>query len=239
MTLPAMPVVGCALWTPTATEPLPRSRLIDPRDARRVSTLTLLLATAIERALEGTTLSASTVSVVFVSTLGEIVNTIELLERAQRGDGSPMRFRNSVHNTAIGHYGILTGNASFATALSATPERGLIAGLLEGIGRAAMHDEPVVVVWAEEGCPAAPDEMRDPIAISIALAPPEWDRSRPMPCLGVLRCTRPQPERSGEPAPLLGPRQLVEAMQTPRLEKTSQTLVSRQPDGFCIEWEAR
>jgi hypothetical protein len=92
-------------------------------------------------------------ALIFVSHLGEIATTMELLQEMISNPHlpiSPMRFHNSVHNAAAGYLSIAFGLRRTSIALSAG-RNGLAMGLLEASMLVDDEQDAVVVVTEESG----------------------------------------------------------------------------------------
>ncbi len=126
----------------------PRATLIAPRLARRTSFLTRMAAEVLAQARAGADLAK--VMSVYSSANGELRTLAALLEMLH-GDGiySPMRFQNSVHNTAAGHLSILTANPCFTTSLAAGTES-VAMGLVESLALLEERGGTVIAVFADE-----------------------------------------------------------------------------------------
>ena len=102
------------------------------------------------------------VMTVYASANGELRTLSALLEMLHRdGIYSPIRFQNSVHNTAAGHLSILTANRAFTTSLAAG-EESVAMGLLEAMALLEDRGGELIAVFADEspagefGLPAYP-----------------------------------------------------------------------------------
>ncbi|HEX5661793.1 MAG TPA: beta-ketoacyl synthase chain length factor, partial [Polyangiales bacterium] len=87
---------------------------------RGLSEVTKLFMHAAKLALDDAALDAHALPVIFASAFGEIAVAEALLAEAFERDGSsPARFRNSVHNTALGLLSISQRNTAPSTAIAA------------------------------------------------------------------------------------------------------------------------
>lgn len=121
---------------------------------------------------------------------------------------SPLRFGNSVHNTAVGQLSIATGNRRFGSALSVRPAELAALVLLEAALAADALAAPVAALWAEETWPGA---AWPPLGAGLLLS------GDPTGALGALHDLRradapftPDPATAGSPA--AGPIALVTAL---------------------------
>ena len=154
-------VSGVGLWAPgfanveawlagapdaNVTEPKPA--LIAPKLVRRTSFLTRMAADVLAQAQAGSDLGQ--VMTVYASANGEIRTLAALLEML-RGDGiySPIRFQNSVHNTAAGHLSIATANANFTSSIGGG-EESVAMGVLEAMTLLDDRGGEVIAVFADE-----------------------------------------------------------------------------------------
>lgn len=143
-------VVDCSSpWVP--------SRLL-----RGASRLTRMLGHVAAVATEKGKVDPRTIATIYSSSYGEIETMVTLLDSIFRGDGqlSPMRFKNSVHNSASGLGSIGMGNQGFSTALAAGP-RSFEAAMIE------------TFAWLDEASGAAvvsiaDDRLPEPLAVQSA-----------------------------------------------------------------------
>lgn len=158
---------GCGLWTPGfASWPARAAGAPDPRVAeppcadvparllRGTSTVTRVAIEVTAQAAKEGSAALADVATVFASELGEVQTAVTLLAMIRaEGVPSPMRFKNSVHNTASGTASIAWQNTRFSTALSAGPD--LVAmGLLEAWAWLDLHGGDLALSFAEEEIPA-------------------------------------------------------------------------------------
>lgn len=95
-----------------------------------------------------------TVPTVFGSNLGEVQTALALIRSMeQNAPLSPIRFKNSVHNTPAAIFGIAHENRAFSTSIGATDDLVPML-LLEAIAYLARHGGDVLVACAEEPLPA-------------------------------------------------------------------------------------
>jgi hypothetical protein len=160
---------------------------IDPLIRRRLSTLSKsTLALALECLRD-----RPAVRVVFSSRHGETTRTTEVLTAlVQQTPLSPTSFSLSVLNAMTGVLGIVRGDRSAATAISAGPQS-LGFALLEAYTQyAADPATPVLMVHGDEPVPSiygrVDDDVREPEALALLI-----DGERP---IGRLECTwQPMP----------------------------------------------
>lgn len=176
-------LLGTGMWAPgwpdgpawmdrrhdaAATQPAPG--LLPPATARRSTFLARMAADTLAQALHGTGLDPAGLGLVLGTGGGELQTTFECLDllHQEPPSSSPLRFRNSVHNAALGHLSIALGARGYASALAADPDRLLAMALLEGMARVAVHGEACAVVVADETWPGFDF---DPLAVAFLLAP--------------------------------------------------------------------
>lgn len=113
-----------------------------------------------------------TVSTVYTSSYGEIETMVILLDAIFVGDGqlSPMRFKNSVHNSASGLGSIGTGNQGFSTALAAG-DRSFEAAMIETMVLLGERGGDAVISAADDRLPEplARQCAREGLAIGLCL----------------------------------------------------------------------
>lgn len=146
-----------------------------PRASRRRSTLLARAATdALEGALAGTGIPGSDVGLVLGTVAGELGTTFECLPYTieDPATSSPTRFRNSVHNAALGHIGIALENRGYASAVTAKPDRLVPMSLLEGLAWLHEAGGHCAVIMVDAGWESAPHV---PVATAVMLStePPE------------------------------------------------------------------
>jgi len=160
-------VLGVGLWTPRFPDPqswrrgqavadeaaaTPPARL-PPKLRRRTSLLIRMVAEVAAQAVEQAGVSPQDIPIVVGSAFGELGTTIEMLDEME-ADGalSPMRFHNSVHNSAAGYLSIAHGNRRPATSLAAGNETVAMV-LLEALGLLADRGGDVLAIIADEALP--------------------------------------------------------------------------------------
>ncbi|TWU61566.1 3-oxoacyl-ACP synthase [Shewanella algae] len=132
---------------------------------------------------------------VFASRHGELNRTIELLQDIiARQPLSPMGFSQSVHNTASGLFGIVTGNTGASTSVAAGTDT-LSQAMLEAWAQLAEDPSPLLLVFGDDPVPPVYDEftqeMELPLALSLQLAPAD--------VTGIARVTLSQQTGAGQP----------------------------------------
>jgi hypothetical protein len=191
----AAAVLGVGLWMPgfpdaaawlrgqaTAGEAaaVPPQRL-PPKLRRRTSLLIRMVAEVAAQAVEQAGVSPQSLPIVVGSAYGELGTTIEMLDELE-ADGrlSPMRFHNSVHNSAVGYLSIAHGNRRSSTSLAAGNETvamvllealALLAeSLVPTIGLGALSAALVLrAVAPSSGAPAPGARPGDPARQPLAL----------------------------------------------------------------------
>ncbi len=113
-----------------------------------------------------------TISTIYTSSYGEIETMVTLLDAIFAGDGqlSPMRFKNSVHNSASGLGSIGTGNQGFSTALAAG-RRSFEAAMIEAFAWLGENGGDLVIAIADDRLPAplAVQCAREGLAVGLCL----------------------------------------------------------------------
>lgn len=175
-------VTGLGLWTPwhadlaawrtggRAPEPsAPRGLGLPPGVARRATPLARLAADVLHQATTEAAVPASQVAMVLGTVAGELGTTFDTLAltTAEPPSSSPLRFRNAVHNAALGHLAIAHGNTGYASALSADAERVVAMSLLEGLGWLQEAGGHVAVLVVEE---AWPGHDHPPLGAAVLLS---------------------------------------------------------------------
>ncbi len=141
-----MPIARWSFWS-SASESLPEVAFVDPMMRRRLSALSRMALKVAGDCVDAQTKAR----VVFASRHGELRRTTDILHDIEANKPvSPNAFSLSVLNAMTGLFGILRGDRSPATALSAGAQT-LGYALLEGH---ALHAEdpasPVLIVYADE-----------------------------------------------------------------------------------------
>ncbi|ARD20681.1 beta-ketoacyl synthase chain length factor [Shewanella japonica] len=112
---------------------------------------------------------------VFASRHGELTRTLGLLQDIVDKEAlSPLAFSQSVHNTASGIYGIVSGNTAASTSVAAG-EESLSQAMIEAFAQLAENPEPVLLVFGDDPVPPIynqyTQEYELPLAMGLYLAP--------------------------------------------------------------------
>lgn len=208
-----MRVAGFGFWAPgladagalvdAALDPAlstPPVGILGKRGHARASLLTRMLCHVAARACQAAAAEPSSLPVVFGSAHGEVGRLEELITRPAGTPVSPLRFQNSVHNTAGGQFSIATRNRNACTAISAGDQT-VSSVLLEAYGVLHEGAERVLVGVGEE---PAPPLLGGPLATPLALAmvltnvdSPGSDRDT----RGAAMLTLQRPEAGDAPGP--------------------------------------
>lgn len=173
-------VTGLGLWAPgfrdlaawrsgDRTDTAPPTGGLPAREQRRATMLGRMAGEVLLQACAEARVAPAAVGMVLGTVGGEFAVTFEALEMttADPPTSSPLRFRNTVHNAALGALGIAHGNVGYASALSADAERVVAMSLIEGIAWLSDHGGHVAVLIAED---AWPDRDHLPLATAIVLS---------------------------------------------------------------------
>lgn len=146
---------------------------VPPRLMRGASRLTRMLSEAAASACAAGHADPKTVATIYTSAYGEIETMVVLLETIFAGDGqlSPMRFKNSVHNSASGLGSIGQGNQGFSTALAAG-DRSFEAAVIEAWALLDERGGDAVISVADDRLPAPLSAQcaREGLAIGLCLS---------------------------------------------------------------------
>ena len=138
---------------------------------RRSSLLVNMVADVASQASEQAGIPLSRLRVVVGSAFGELTTLVEMLEERE-GDGllSPLRFQNSVHNSAAGHLSIAHKNKSPATSLAAGNDTVAMV-LLEAMTLLALGGDEVIAIVADEPLPLSiwPGHETTPVSAALVL----------------------------------------------------------------------
>jgi len=139
------------------------------KQRRRSSLLVNMVADVAAQASAQAAVPLSRVRVVVGSAFGELNTLVEMLEERER-DGllSPLRFQNSVHNSAAGQLSIANKNKAAAMSLAAGNDTVAMV-LLEALTLLALGGDEVLAVVADEPLPESIRPGRVTSAISAAL----------------------------------------------------------------------
>ncbi len=158
----------------------PDLTLLDRSLRRGLSDVTRLFMHVALGALQDAEAIASHPHVIFASAFGEIATAEVMLAQAfEENSASPIRFRQSVHNTAEGLYSISVGNREPATAIAAGWDT-VAMGLLEAKAQLACGASQVLLVFAEEIVPQAlsAEHQYGALAAAFVLSTQAGPRSR-------------------------------------------------------------
>ncbi|WP_042624470.1 beta-ketoacyl synthase chain length factor [Burkholderia plantarii] len=202
-----------ARWTSISTTEVAGVEFIEPMVRRRLSRLSKLALQAAHDCADG----HGALRMVFASRHGELIRTTTLLDAITAGEPvSPTAFGLSVLNAASGIFGIVRGDRSAATALSAGSET-LGYALLEAHAQAESDPAdapPVLLVYAHEPASdiyAAHDDIGQSEALAILL---DARSAR-----GYLRCEVTVGAMAGAAAAIGGADAEVEATQSAALRR--------------------
>jgi beta-ketoacyl synthase-like protein len=138
---------------------------------RRSSLLVNMVTDVAAQASEQAGIPLSRLRVVVGSAFGELTTLVEMLEERE-GDGllSPLRFQNSVHNSAAGQLSIAHKNKSPATSLAAGNDTVAMV-LLEAMTLLALGGDEVIAIVADEPLPESicPGHETTPVAAALVL----------------------------------------------------------------------
>jgi len=157
---------------PTIDLPRPDLGLLQPTLRRGLSDVTRMFMHTAQAVLQQANVPADQVHVVFASAFGEISAAEQLLGQAYEQDASsPVRFRNSVHNTAAGLLSISARSLLPSTAIAAGWDT-VAMGLLEASSLLADRAERVLLVYAEERVPQAlsAEHQHGPLSAALLLS---------------------------------------------------------------------
>jgi hypothetical protein len=149
---------------------LPSPELLPAAERRRSGAIVkLTLATGLE-AIDAAGLDPASLPSVFSSSGGDGANCHAICEMLASDDRqiSPIRFHNSVHNTAAGYWSIATGAMTTASILGAF-DASFGAGLLEALAQAVVDNTRTVLVACDTAYPEPLYSAR-PIADAFGIA---------------------------------------------------------------------
>lgn len=135
----------------------PTGELLGRRAARRATPIALMVADALGEACAQAGVPAGDAGLVLATVGGELATTFECLELGLEDPpaSSPLRFRNSVHNAALGHVGIALGATGYASAIAGAPEQLAAMAWLEALAWVAAEGTPCAAVLVDEAWPGA------------------------------------------------------------------------------------
>jgi hypothetical protein len=175
-------VLGIGLWMPgfpDAPSWLSGARVegadapnAQSKQRRRSSLLVNMVADVAAQASAQAGVPLSRLRVVVGSAFGELNTLVEMLEERER-DGllSPLRFQNSVHNSAAGQLSIAAKNKAPAMSLAAGNDTVAMV-LLEALTLLALGGDEVLAIVGDEPLPQAirPGHVAGPLAAALVLA---------------------------------------------------------------------
>ncbi|GIU51856.1 MULTISPECIES: beta-ketoacyl synthase chain length factor [Shewanella] len=166
-------------WDPSATsssdnKTSPALAHVPAMQRRRFSRLTKMMLTAAHDCQP-----ANDCRSVFASRHGELTRTLGLLKDIVAKEAlSPLAFSQSVHNTASGIYGIVSGNTAPSTSIAAGEET-LSQAFIEAYAQLAENPAPVLLVFGDDPVPPVynqyTQEFELPLALGLYLAPANND----------------------------------------------------------------
>jgi hypothetical protein len=210
-------VLGMGLWMPGFPDVASwlSSRGVAGADApnaqskqrRRSSLLVNMVADVAAQASAQSGVPLSRARVVVGSAFGELTTLVEMLEERER-DGllSPLRFQNSVHNSAAGQLSIAAKNKAPAMSLAAGNDTVAMV-LLEAMTLLALGGDEVLAVAADESLPPAirPGHMTGAVSAALVLAADRPGAEAGLAVLEDLRQTPADPGMVERPQEVDGP----------------------------------
>lgn len=158
------------------------------KQRRRSSLLVNMVADVAAQASADAGVPLSRLRVVVGSAFGELTTLVEMLEERER-DGllSPLRFQNSVHNSAAGQLSIANKNKAPAMSLAAGNDTVAMV-LLEAMTLLALGGDEVLAIVADEPLPQSirPGLVTPAVSAALVLAA----EGNPAPARGVLEDLR-------------------------------------------------
>lgn len=239
-------LLGAGLWAPgfanratwcsgdrDPTVTSPAARLIPAAHQRRATLLARMTAAALEEALATTSLSASEVALILGSAGGELAHTFANLGLMGQDppSSSPLRFGNSVHNAALGHLSLATGNHLYASALAIAPPFLVAGALLEAIGQVVDAGAPVALLLADETWPG---EYFAPMAAAFVLAP-----DAPGPAVRLHLADRPGTHQAPCPDPAVRNNPCgaaLDLLHASQLGQDADVALGSSPLTACLRW---
>ena len=162
--LSGQPVAGADI--PSASGP---NAAAQAKMRRRSSLLVNMVADVATQASEQAGVPLSRLRIVVGSAFGELATLVEMLDERER-DGllSPLRFQNSVHNSAAGHLSIAHRNKTPAMSLAAGNDTVAMV-LLEAMTLLALGGDEVLAIVGDEPLPPSIGRGSAPPRSSAAL----------------------------------------------------------------------
>ncbi|MDO6618480.1 beta-ketoacyl synthase chain length factor [Pseudomonadota bacterium] len=200
--LPELAINTANLKTSTISPALPQ---VPAMQRRRFSRLTKMMLTAAYQCAP-----ADNCRSVFASRHGELTRTLGLLQDIVIKEPlSPLAFSQSVHNTASGIYGIVTGNTAASTSIAAGEET-LAQAMVEVFAQLAENPEPILMVFADDPVPPIYNqythEAELPLAMGLYLAPAQSSANK------VAQLTLTSNQRLDPSADTISSIQLIKAI---------------------------
>jgi hypothetical protein len=178
-----------------------------PNQRRRSSLLVNMVADVAGQASAQAGVPLSRLRVVVGSAFGELTTLVDMLEERER-DGllSPLRFQNSVHNSAAGQLSIAHKNKTPAMSLAAGNDTVAMA-LLEALTLLALGGDEVLAVVADEPLPEAigPGRMTTGISAALVLGVDRDGAAAPLGVLDDLLQVPAAPKVTDRPQEVDGP----------------------------------
>ena len=205
----AVRVLGMGLWMPGFPDPASwlSGRAVEGADApnaqskqrRRSSLLVNMVADVAAQASAQAGVPLSRPRVVVGSAFGELTTLMEMLDERER-DGllSPLRFQNSVHNSAAGQLSIAHKNKTPAMSLAAGNDTVAMV-LLEAIALLALGGDEVLAIVADEPLPQSitRGHVAGAVSAALVLAPDGDSGAGARPALAILEDLRQSQAPSG------------------------------------------
>ena len=179
------------------------------KQRRRSSLLVNMVADVAAQASADAGVPVSRLRVVVGSAFGELTTLVAMLEERER-DGllSPLRFQNSVHNSAAGQLSIANKNKAPAMSLAAGNDTVAMV-LLEAMTLLALGGDEVLAIVADESLPHSihPGHLSPAISAALVLAAEGESAPGASPALAVLEDLRqtPSPAAVERPQEVDGP----------------------------------
>jgi hypothetical protein len=198
-------VLGMGLWMPGFPDVATwlSGRGLEGADApnahskqrRRSSLLVNMVADVAAQASTAAGVPLSRLRIVVGSAFGELTTLVEMLEERER-DGllSPLRFQNSVHNSAAGQLSIGHKNKAPAMSLAAGNDTVAIT-LLESMTLLALGADEVLAIVADESLPQSigPGPVTSAVSAALVLGPEGGSGAGSPPALAILEDLRQRP----------------------------------------------
>lgn len=173
-------------WTDLPPQPAPA--ILPPAERRRCGHATRLALQVAQEAVAGSGTLPGEAATVFASAEGDGENLHRILESLaeSRGEVSPTRFHNSVHNAAAGYWNIAAGARTPSTSIAAG-DGSFAAGLAEAAAQVTAEGVAVLLVAFDLPLPPPLHAVRPltgPFAAALLLTPPRAGATRLILTLG-------------------------------------------------------